>query len=249
MTNPDQGDRLSVWPRSESCSGRQGRDHRGRHRRSRRAHRRRRPVLDVQEPDEYDQGALAGAVHIPRGHLESQVENKLTDKSAPVVVYCAGGTARRSPPARCRSSATRTSSLMDGGFGRWKDEGRPWTQPVVLTPDQRNRYMRHLLLPEVGTEGQRLLGAKVLLLGAGGLGSPAALSTPRRRRHARHRRHGRGRRLEPAAPDPPQPRSHRRPQGGLGEEDADVDQPRRRRRHLRHGCRPRTSSRSSPATT
>jgi molybdopterin/thiamine biosynthesis adenylyltransferase len=65
---------------------------------------------------------------------------------------------------------------MAGGFGRWKDEGRPWNQPVTLSADQKHRYMRHLLLPEVGVEGQaRLLGAKVLLLGAGGLGSPAAL--------------------------------------------------------------------------
>jgi molybdopterin/thiamine biosynthesis adenylyltransferase len=65
---------------------------------------------------------------------------------------------------------------MAGGFGKWKDEGRQWRQPVTLTPDQRNRYQRHLLLPEVGVEGQaKLLGAKVLMLGAGGLGSPAAL--------------------------------------------------------------------------
>jgi molybdopterin/thiamine biosynthesis adenylyltransferase len=65
---------------------------------------------------------------------------------------------------------------MAGGFGRWKDEGRAWKAPVVLTAEQRNRYQRHLLLPEVGVEGQaKLLGAKVLMLGAGGLGSPAAL--------------------------------------------------------------------------
>ena len=112
---------------------------------------------------------------------------------------------------------------MDGGFGRWKDEGRPWTTPVTLNADQKNRYMRHLLLPEVGVEGQaKLLASKVLLLGAGGLGSPAALYLAAAgRRHDRHRRHGRGRRVQPAAPDPPQPRPDRRPQGRLGEEDAD----------------------------
>ena len=127
-------------------------------------------------PTSTTQGALPGAVHIPRGHLESQVESRLTDKTAPVVVYCAGGV-RSAFAARTLQELGYTDVVsMDGGFGRWKDEGRPWTQPVVLTADQRNRYMRHILLPEVGTEGQaKLLGSKVLLLGAGGLGSPAAL--------------------------------------------------------------------------
>jgi molybdopterin/thiamine biosynthesis adenylyltransferase/rhodanese-related sulfurtransferase len=133
-------------------------------------------VLDVREPDEYDQGALPGALHIPRGHLESQVEGKILDKAAPVVVYCAGGV-RSAFAAKTLQELGYTDVVsMAGGFGRWKDEGREWTTPVTLTPDQRNRYMRHLLLPEVGVEGQaKLLGAKVLMLGAGGLGSPAAL--------------------------------------------------------------------------
>jgi sulfur-carrier protein adenylyltransferase/sulfurtransferase len=133
-------------------------------------------VLDVREPEEYDAGALARAVHIPRGHLESQVESKLTDKTKPVVVYCAGGV-RSAFAARTLQELGYTDVVsMDGGFGRWKDEGRPWTTPVTLTPDQKNRYQRHLLLPEVGVEGQaKLLASKVLLLGAGGLGSPAAL--------------------------------------------------------------------------
>jgi sulfur-carrier protein adenylyltransferase/sulfurtransferase len=133
-------------------------------------------VLDVREPDEYDAGALPGAVHIPRGHLESQAEGKLTDRTKPVVVYCAGGV-RSAFAARTLQELGYTDVVsMDGGFGRWKDEGRPWTQPVTLTPDQKNRYQRHILLPEVGVEGQaKLLASKVLLLGAGGLGSPAAL--------------------------------------------------------------------------
>src|SRR5215210_2935246 len=133
-------------------------------------------VLDVREPDEYDQGALPDALHIPRGHLESQVESRLTDKTAPLVVYCAGGT-RSAFAARTLQELGYTDVVsMDGGFGRWKDEGRPWKTPIVLTPDQRDRYQRHLLLPEVGVAGQaKLLGSKVLLLGAGGLGSPAAL--------------------------------------------------------------------------
>ena len=133
-------------------------------------------VLDVREPDEYDQGALAGAVHIPRGHLEAQVEGKLLDKNAPVVVYCAGGVRSAFAARTLQELGYRDVVSMAGGFGKWKDEGRAWTTPVVLTPDQKIRYQRHLLLPEVGVEGQaKLLGSKVLMLGAGGLGSPSAL--------------------------------------------------------------------------
>jgi molybdopterin/thiamine biosynthesis adenylyltransferase/rhodanese-related sulfurtransferase len=133
-------------------------------------------VLDVREPDEYDQGALPDAVHIPRGHLEAQVESRLLDKTAPVVIYCAGGV-RSAFAAKTLAELGYTDVVsMAGGFGKWKDEGRAWKTPIVLTPDQKNRYMRHLLLPEVGTAGQaKLLGSKVLMLGAGGLGSPAAL--------------------------------------------------------------------------
>src|SRR5215207_9462359 len=133
-------------------------------------------ALDVREPDEYDQGALPGAVHIARGHLESQVEGRIPDHDAPIVVYCAGGV-RSAFAAKTLEELGYTDVVsMAGGFGRWKDEGRAWRVPVTLTADQRNRYQRHLLLPEVGVEGQaRLLDSKVLLLGAGGLGSPAAL--------------------------------------------------------------------------
>jgi molybdopterin/thiamine biosynthesis adenylyltransferase/rhodanese-related sulfurtransferase len=133
-------------------------------------------VLDVREPDEFDQGALNNVVHIPRGHLEAQIESRITDKSAPVVVYCAGGVRSAFAAQTLALLGYQNVFSMDGGFGRWKDEGRPWTTPVTLTAEQRNRYQRHLLLPEVGVEGQaKLLGAKVLMLGAGGLGSPAAL--------------------------------------------------------------------------
>ena len=133
-------------------------------------------VLDVREPDEFDQGALTGVVHIPRGHLEAQVEARLADKTVPVVVYCAGGVRSAFAAKTLQELGYAEVYSMAGGFSRWKDEGRPWTTPVTLSADQRNRYMRHLLLPEVGVEGQaKLLGAKVLMLGAGGLGSPAAL--------------------------------------------------------------------------
>ena len=133
-------------------------------------------VLDVREPDEYAEGALVGALHIPRGHLEAQVEGRILDKDTTVVVYCAGGV-RSAFAAKTLGELGYTKVLsMAGGYGKWKDEGRTWKAPAALTAEQSNRYKRHLLLPEVGVEGQaKLLGSKVLLLGAGGLGSPAAL--------------------------------------------------------------------------
>jgi sulfur-carrier protein adenylyltransferase/sulfurtransferase len=133
-------------------------------------------VLDVREPEEYEQGAIPGAVHIPRGTLEGSVESRLTDKSAPVVIHCASGVRSAFAAKTLTDMGYENVVSMVGGFNKWKDEGRDWRAPQVLTPEQRNRYQRHLLLPEVGVEGQqKLLGAKVLLLGAGGLGSPAAL--------------------------------------------------------------------------
>lgn len=133
-------------------------------------------ILDVREPDEHAEGALVGAIHIPRGHLEAQIENRIIDKTLPVVVYCAGGVRSAFAVQTMQQLGYTAVESMEGGFGRWKDEGRPWRQPASLTAEQQHRYKRHLLLPEVGTEGQQqLLNAKVLMLGAGGLGSPAAL--------------------------------------------------------------------------
>ncbi len=133
-------------------------------------------VLDVREPDEYAEGALVGALHIPRGHLEAQIEGRILDKESPVIVYCAGGI-RSAFAAKTLAELGYSNVLsMAGGYGKWKDEGRVWKAPASLTPEQMNRYKRHLLLPEVGVEGQsKLLSSKVLMLGAGGLGSPAAL--------------------------------------------------------------------------
>ncbi|MBM3817018.1 MAG: molybdopterin-synthase adenylyltransferase MoeB [Actinomycetota bacterium] len=133
-------------------------------------------VLDVREPDEYEQGALADVVHIPRGHLEAQVESRLVDKQTPVIVYCAGGVRSAFAAKTLQELGYASVVSMAGGFGKWKDEGRAWSTPVALSAEQRNRYQRHILLPEVGVAGQaKLLQSKVLLLGAGGLGSPAAL--------------------------------------------------------------------------
>ena len=133
-------------------------------------------TLDVRESDEYEQGALPRAVHIPRGTLETNIEMKVPDRATPLVVYCAGGT-RSAFAAKTLEAFGYTDVVsVAGGFNRWKDEGREWVTPATLTPEQRNRYKRHLLLPEVGEAGQQeLLQARVLFLGAGGLGSPAAM--------------------------------------------------------------------------
>jgi len=132
--------------------------------------------LDVREQDEFEQGMIPGAVFIPRGHLEAQAEHKLPDRDAPIVVYCAGGNRSAFAAKTLQDLGYANVVSMAGGFGRWKNEGRAWITPAVLDPQQRNRYSRHILLPEVGEAGQqRLLESKVLLLGAGGLGSPAAL--------------------------------------------------------------------------
>jgi sulfur-carrier protein adenylyltransferase/sulfurtransferase len=133
-------------------------------------------VLDVREPDEYEQGAIPGAVHVPRGFLEFQVEGRVPDKSAQVVVYCAVGLRSALAAKTMTDLGYQDVVSLAGGFNKWKDEGRAWRTPKSLTPEQRNRYQRHLLVSEVGPEGQlKLLDSKVLLLGAGGLGSPAAL--------------------------------------------------------------------------
>lgn len=133
-------------------------------------------VLDVREADEYEQGTIPGAVHIARGSLESSVEARLSDKSAPVVVHCASGVRSAFAAKTLGDMGYENAVSMVGGFNRWKDEGRDWVTPQALSAEQRARYQRHLTLPEVGVEGQqKLLSAKVLLLGAGGLGSPAAM--------------------------------------------------------------------------
>ncbi len=133
-------------------------------------------LVDVREKDEFRGGYIPGAIHIPRGFLEMQVENKLPDKKANVVVYCAGGV-RSAFAARTMAMLGYTNVISaNPGFVRWKDLGYPVEVPPHLTDAQRDRYSRHLLLPEVGEKGQaRLLQGRVLLLGAGGLGSPAAL--------------------------------------------------------------------------
>ncbi len=132
--------------------------------------------LDVREADEFQQGSIPTSVFIPRGNLEIQIEAKIPDRKTPIVIYCAGGVRSAFAARTLAELGYEKVVSMLGGFNRWKDEGRSWAVPKTLDQEQRNRYQRHLLLPEVGDAGQqKLLESKVLLLGAGGLGSPAAL--------------------------------------------------------------------------
>ncbi len=134
-------------------------------------------LLDVREQDEWDAGHLPGAIHVPRGHLESRIDQLVPDRSKRLIVYCASGN-RSALAARTLEQELgyeRVESLR-GGITLWKDRGYEVTVPRKLTAEQRERYSRHIIIPEVGLEGQmKLLDSKVLLLGAGGLGSPAAL--------------------------------------------------------------------------
>jgi molybdopterin/thiamine biosynthesis adenylyltransferase/rhodanese-related sulfurtransferase len=133
-------------------------------------------LLDVRETEEWDAGHLPGATHIPRGYLESRVDGAIPDRDQRVVVYCASGTRSALAAKTLADLGYGDVASMTGGITLWKDRGYEVDQPRKLTPEQRERYSRHFLLPEIGQVGQeKLLDAKVLLLGAGGLGSPTAL--------------------------------------------------------------------------
>jgi molybdopterin/thiamine biosynthesis adenylyltransferase/rhodanese-related sulfurtransferase len=134
-------------------------------------------IIDVRETDEVAAGHLPGAKHIPRGYLESRIEGVVPDRDAHVILYCASGN-RSAYGARTLEQDLGYEHVrsMTGGITLWKDRGYEVQVPRTLTPEQRERYSRHTLIPEIGAEGQqKLLDAKVLLLGAGGLGSPTAL--------------------------------------------------------------------------
>src|SRR5262249_36436193 len=132
-------------------------------------------LIDVREKEEYREGHLAGAVSVPRGFLDMRIEETVPDKAAPVILYCAGGTRSLVAERTLKELGYTNVVSRAGGFGGWKGAGHPWVADKQFTPDQLQRYSRHFLLPEVGEAGQaKLLDAKVLLIGAGGLGSPAA---------------------------------------------------------------------------
>ncbi len=133
-------------------------------------------LLDVREQHEWEEGHIPGALHVPRGYLEMEIESALPDRNAPVILYCAGGVRSLLAAREMKEMGYVEPISMAGGFQLWKSEGRPWTQPKVLTPEQKRRYSRHLLIPEVGAEGQaKLLESRALFIGAGGLGAPALL--------------------------------------------------------------------------
>ena len=133
-------------------------------------------LIDVRELDEYEQGAIPGAVHVPRGFLESRIENVARDRSTPIILSCQSGARSAFAAKSLQDLGYENVRSLAGGFSRWKQNGYQWAEPKLLDADKRRRYSRHLLIPEVGEEGQlKLLSSKVLMIGAGGLGSPAAL--------------------------------------------------------------------------
>jgi molybdopterin/thiamine biosynthesis adenylyltransferase/rhodanese-related sulfurtransferase len=134
-------------------------------------------LVDVRESEEWDAGHIPGAKHVPRGYLESRIEGAVADRDHRVVVYCASGQRSALAANTLREQlGYENVASMNGGITLWKDRGYDVEVPKSLSKEQRERYSRHLLVPEIGLEGQtKLLEAKVLLLGAGGLGSPTAL--------------------------------------------------------------------------
>jgi molybdopterin/thiamine biosynthesis adenylyltransferase/rhodanese-related sulfurtransferase len=132
-------------------------------------------LLDVRESDEWRQGHLEGALPLPRGFLEIKVESAVPNKEAPIIAYCAGGVRSLLAAKAMKEMGYQNVSSMAGGYAAWKNGGFKWVQDFQYTPEQLIRYSRHFLLPEVGEDGQaKLLQAKVLMVGAGGLGSPSA---------------------------------------------------------------------------
>lgn len=133
-------------------------------------------LIDVREPDEHAQGAIPGTIHIPRGFLEQRIERTVADRARSIVLYCQSGQ-RSAFAARTLAELGYTNvRSLAGGFVGWKRAGHAWEMPIALRPDQEARYSRHTLIPEVGLAGQlKLLKAKVLCIGAGGLGSPSSM--------------------------------------------------------------------------
>lgn len=133
-------------------------------------------LIDCREADEHAQGAIPGAVWIPRGFLEARIEKNVAERDAPIVVYCASGNRSLFAQRTLAELGYTNVRSLAGGFTAWKRAGLPWEMPLALRPDQETRYSRHTLLPEVGVAGQmKLLASKVVCIGAGGLGSPSSM--------------------------------------------------------------------------
>jgi molybdopterin/thiamine biosynthesis adenylyltransferase/rhodanese-related sulfurtransferase len=132
-------------------------------------------LLDVRDKEEFNEGHIPGAIHVPRSFLELRVENTVPVRSTPIVAYCAGGSRSLLAADSLRRMGYTNVLSMVGGFNRWRSEGFDTVCPRVLSPADVKRYERHLMVPEIGEAGQiKLLDARVLLIGAGGIGSAAA---------------------------------------------------------------------------
>ncbi len=132
--------------------------------------------IDIREADEWQEGHLPGAVHVPRGFLESRIEGVVTDKDSPIVLYCAAANRSAFAAKTLEELGYANAHSLAGGFTDWKRNGGEIVLPRTLSPERRTRYSRHLLIPEIGETGQlKLLDSRILLIGAGGLGSPASL--------------------------------------------------------------------------
>ena len=135
-----------------------------------------RVVLDVREVEEYDQGIIPDSILIPQGKIEESIKERIPNHDQPIIAMCAGGVRSAFAAVTLNELGYTNVVSMDGGFNLWKQQGRSWTSPQILNPEQRNRYERHISLPEIGEKGQqKLLDSRVVIIGAGGLGSPAAL--------------------------------------------------------------------------
>ena len=133
-------------------------------------------VLDVREVEEYDQGVIPDSILIPQGKIEESIKERIPNHDQPIIAMCAGGVRSAFAAVTLNELGYTNVVSMDGGFNLWKQQGRSWTSPQILNPEQRNRYERHISLPEIGEKGQqKLLDSRVVIIGAGGLGSPAAL--------------------------------------------------------------------------
>ena len=193
-------------------------------------------IVDVREPEEWSAGHIPGAIHVPKSYFESRIEGAVPDRDQHVVLYCASGN-RSAWAARTliEDLGYEHVESMTGGFTLWKDRGYEVETPRTLTAEQRERYSRHLLLPEVGVDGQQKLldaqGAAARRRRAGLAGR--AVPGRGRRRHARDRRQRRGRPVEPPAPGDPLERADRRAEGRLGRADDQRAEPGREGREVR----------------
>ncbi|MGD0371212.1 MAG: molybdopterin-synthase adenylyltransferase MoeB [Candidatus Dormibacteria bacterium] len=135
-----------------------------------------RTLIDVREQDEWDQGHIPGAIHLSKGYIEIRIEETVPERSTPITLYCAAGVRSLLAAQVLDAMGYHDVASMSGGYGAWKQAGYEFVVPRTLTAEQKLRYSRHLLMPEIGEEGQgKLLDARVLMIGTGGLGSPAAL--------------------------------------------------------------------------